>query len=156
MLKIIQSLLLALVLLFTFTARELYAYGIFSDDFNYKDDTKWSFVSNGGNIDFANGILNLSSNTFHFPYITNSVGKNLSVSGNEVIEFKFNYIKTDYMGNGVGVGYTGANGYPYFQFSIWNDLTNGPVLQYQDKDVSSNGLCNYTEGLKKISLNRQT
>jgi pimeloyl-ACP methyl ester carboxylesterase len=151
MLKKSLSVLCILVIAFLFSVNELYAYGIFSDDFSFQDSSKWTFKTNGGNIEFSDGVMNLSSNAYLFPYITNSEGLNLSNLGNEVIEFKFNYMYVDYMGDGIGVGYT-LNGYPYYQFSIWNDLTAGPMMQYQDREVLENGKCFYNTGLKKISL----
>jgi len=151
MLKKLQT-IICLLFLFILSVKGLYANEYFSDDFNYMDTNKWNYLSNGGQILFIDGVMDLSSSVYYFPYITNSVGYDLREFEESYFEFKFNYKYIDYMGNGIGIGYTGNNGYPYYQFSVWNDLTAGPVLQYQDDDTTLGGTCNYSNGLKKISL----
>ena len=151
MLKKLQT-IICLLFLFILSVKGLYANEYFSDDFSYMDTNKWNYLSNGGQILFNNGVMDLSSSVYYFPYVTNSVGYDLRDLEESYFEFKFNYKYIDYMGNGIGIGYTGNNGYPYYQFSVWNDLTAGPVLQYQDDDTTLGGTCNYSNGLKKISL----
>jgi len=151
MLKKLQNIIF-LLFLFLLSVKGLYANEYFSDDFNYKDTNRWNYLSNGGQIFFNNGVMDLSSSVYYFPYVTNSVGDALKDFNESYFEFKFNYKYINSMGNGIGIGYTGQNGYPYYQFSIWNDSTSGPVLQYQDDDTTLGGTCNYSNGLKKISL----
>lgn len=152
MLKKIRFVLSQILILYLFSIKGLYAQELFVDDFNYRDDTKWNYKSNSGQINFINGVMDLSSTNPYFPYVTNSAGKIVSSNDGSILEFKFNYKLTDYMGDGMGMGYTGLNGYPYYQISLWNDLTNGLVLQYQDDNVLLGGVCNYSNGLKKIYL----
>lgn len=151
MLKKLQNIIFILFI-FLLSVKGLYANEYFSDDFNFRDDNKWNFLSNGGQILFNNGVMDLTSSVYYFPYVTNSAGFLLKDFNESYFEFKFNYKDIDVMGNGIGIGYTGQNGYPYYQFSIWNDSTTGPVLQYQDDDTTLGGTCNYANGLKKISL----
>ena len=134
--------------------KELYATDLFFDDFNYQDLSKWNSVENGGTIKYENGILKLSSNVINFPYIFNSAGSVL-VGVDGFFEFKFNYSKVDYMGNGLSIGFTNTDGGPNYQFSIWNDLSVGPMFQYQNFNMLQNGECDKNSnigGLQKISL----
>jgi len=151
MLKKLQKLVFILFF-FLLSVKGLYANEYFSDDFNYMDVSKWSYLSNGGQILFNTGMMDLTSSVYYFPYVTNSAGFVLKDFNESYFEFRFNYKDIDFMGNGIGIGYTGQNGYPYYQFSIWNDSTSGPVLQYQDDDTTLGEKCNYANGLKKISL----
>ena len=151
MLKKLQKFVFVLFF-FILSVKGLYAIEYFSDDFNFKDVSKWTFLSNGGQILFNSGVMDLTSSVYYFPYVTNSTGFVLKDFNEAYYEFRFNYKDIDFMGNGIGIGYTGQNGYPYYQFSIWNDSTSGPVLQYQDDDTTLGGKCNYANGLKKISL----
>ncbi len=151
MLKKIQ-IFVFIFLFFLLSVKGLYANEYFFDNFNIKDISKWNYLDNGGQILFNAGVMDLTSSVYHFPYVTNSVGFILKDFNESYFEFKFNYKYVDFMGNGLGIGFTGQDGYPYYQFSIWNDSTSGPVLQYQDDDVTLGGKCDYANGLKKISL----
>ncbi|HNY04407.1 MAG TPA: alpha/beta fold hydrolase [Candidatus Woesebacteria bacterium] len=151
MLKKLQK--IGLILFFyLLSVKGLYAIEYFSDEFNFKDAGKWTYLSNEGQILFNTGVMDLTSSAYYFPYVTNSAGSALKDFNEAYFEFRFNYKDIDFMGNGIGIGYTGQNGYPYYQFSIWNDSTSGPVLQYQDDDTTLGGKCDYANGLKKISL----
>jgi len=153
MLKKIQNVFVELLLLFIFSVKGLYATDLFYDNFDSLDANKWNYVSNGGEIVFNNSIMELSSSGKNFPIITNSSGLLLNNFENAVIEFRFNYKYLDFMGNGIGVGYTSVDGFPNYQFSIWNDSTNGPKFQYRDVGLPIDGKCDYsTAPLLKESL----
>jgi pimeloyl-ACP methyl ester carboxylesterase len=153
MLKKIPYFVFVLVLLFTFSVRELYAITLFSDDFNQLNNSKWKYQANGGEIIFNDGVMNLSSSALLFPFITNSEVKIMSNYTQATLEFRYNYGLIGYMGDGFGVGYTGTNDYPFYQFSVWNDLNSGLVFQYRDIEMSSNGGCDYSNvPLKKIIM----
>ncbi|MBU1117959.1 hypothetical protein KKD37_03275 [Patescibacteria group bacterium] len=137
---------------FLFFVNELYAIDLFRDDFDIRDDSKWTYLDNGGNIYFEDSVMNLDSDVMNFPYITNSEINKVRDMEEVIINFKFNYKYTDYMGNGIGVGYTEPGGNPQYQFSFWNDLTSGPVIQYRDEVKLPDGSCEYKTGQKKISI----
>lgn len=146
------KLFLLLVIFLLASVSKTYAASYFVDDFNIKDESKWNYLENGGSIVFDNGEMQLSSSSSSFPYITNSGVDIFSDKENVFVEFKFRYSSTGFMGNGLGIGYTGNDGYPYYQISIWNDLTTGPVLQYQDNSVFRGEHCDYSKGLKKKNI----
>jgi len=154
MLKNIHFLFISFVFICLVFCKPLYAVNWFSDEFSFMDSTKWNYNLNGGLINFTNGLMTLSSTYHRFPYISNSAGT-YAIDRNVIFEFKFNYQSSSYMGNGFGVGFTGTDGYPYYQFSIWNDLVAGPVFQYQNFIESASGVCNRTPddlGLQKFLL----
>lgn len=144
MLKRIQIGFLEFLLLFIFSVKGLYAIDIFYDNFDSIDVNKWNYKNNGGEIIFNDGLMELSSSGMNFPIVTNSSGLLLNNIENAVVEFKFNYKYLDHMGNGIGVGYTSADGFPNYQFSIWNDSTSGPMFQYRDVTLSNDGKCDYS------------
>lgn len=144
MLKRIQIWFLEFLLLFIFSVKGLYAIDIFYDNFDSIDVNKWNYKNNGGEIIFNDGLMELSSSGMNFPIVTNSSGLLLNNIENAVVEFKFNYKYLDHMGNGIGVGYTSADGFPNYQFSIWNDSTSGPMFQYRDVTLSNDGKCDYS------------
>lgn len=144
MLKRIQIGFLEFLLLFIFSVKGLYAIDIFYDNFDSIDVNKWNYKNNGGEIIFNNGLMELSSSGMNFPIVTNSSGLLLNNIENAVVEFKFNYKYLDHMGNGIGVGYTSADGFPNYQFSIWNDSTSGPMFQYRDVTLSNDVKCDYS------------
>lgn len=144
MLKKLQLVILCLFCVLIVPVKKLYAIDIFSDDFDAQNEKFWKYQSNGGVITYLNGVMSLSSSVFRFPFVTGSEIKKVRDYSEATIEFKFNYASVGYMGNGIGVGYSGANDYPYYQFSIWNDLNMGPVFQYRDAKVSLDGLCDYS------------
>lgn len=151
--KIFRLIFLCCVL-FLVNVSGVYATDHFIDDFTIKDENKWNYLENGGTILFENGKMQLSSSSFNFPYITNSAVEIFNEKDEIFIEFNFDYPSTGFMGNGIGIGYTGSDGYPYYQISVWNDLTSGIVLQYQNDIVSNGGICDYSQGLKKINIDK--
>ena len=151
--KIFRLIFLCCVL-FLVNVSGVYATDHFIDDFTIKDENKWNYLENGGTILFENGKMQLSSSSLNFPYITNSAVEIFNEKDEIFIEFNFDYPSTGFMGNGIGIGYTGSDGYPYYQISVWNDLTSGIVLQYQDDIVSNGGICDYSQGLKKINIDK--
>ena len=153
MLKKTPFILLGTILFFILSVKALYANVFFFDDFIERNENNWTYKNNGGEINIGDGVMSLSSLSTHFPFVTNSSVNEFNNFENVILEFRFSYENIGYMGNGIGVGYTGSNDYPYYQFSIWNDLDMGPVFQYRNIESLVNGECVY-EGtpLQKISL----
>lgn len=117
------------------------AFDVFSDEFNYRDDLKWNYVLNGGTVDFVDGVMTLESTGPGFPVI---YGKSSEVFLSDVdttFEVKFKYNSFAPMGDGISVGYTGSSPYPFYQFSLWQDSTDGPTFMYNDFSISKYGQC---------------
>ncbi|KKQ31718.1 MAG: hypothetical protein US68_C0020G0011 [Candidatus Shapirobacteria bacterium GW2011_GWE1_38_10] len=150
MLKKIQLSLFVLFFIFIFSTKESYSYVLFSDDFHIKEDSNWKYEANGGEIIFMDGIMSLSSSGLNFPFVTNSEATKFGDFDHVTLEYRYSYGQIGFMGDGMGVGYTGDNDYPYYQFSIWNDLDMGLVFQYRNVEVLSDGRCDYSN----ISLSR--
>lgn len=155
MLKKAQIIFLFLILFFITSVKGLYATVLFSDEFDYQDNSKWKFDIKGGEIVFKDSFLELLSSEEHYPFITNSKAGLFESRSNISLDFVYNYSHIGYMGSGFGVGYTGEDDYPYYQFSLWNDLNTGLVFQYRDLSIGTSNNCvyNYSESsLLKIAL----
>ncbi len=149
--KLLNRIFVFLVI-FLFITPRLYAKEYFSDTFDYKDETKWKYDLNSGKISFSNSVLELRSEDYFFPFVTNSVLSTISNVDPQITEFKFKYSSVGSMGTGLGIGYTGINNYPYYLISVWNDTYMGPVLQYQDSPNPDTGRCDYYSGIEKKNI----
>ena len=106
--KLLNRIFVFLVI-FLFITPRLYAKEYFSDTFDYKDETKWKYDLNSGKISFSNSVLELRSEDYFFPFVTNSVLSTISNVDPQITEFKFKYSSVGSMGTGLGIGYTGIN-----------------------------------------------
>src|SRR3989339_140874 len=116
---------------------------LFRDDFSNIDESKWYYYGQGGTIDYNAGLLKLSSVSELFPYV---LGKDvlLPFDRDYVVEVKFRYSYVGFMGDGIGIGFTGARN-NFNQFTVWNDRTNGSLLISNNFATPSQGGCsNFT------------
>lgn len=156
MLKVIYFILF--IILFLGIPSSVSAIDLFYDDFNFIDNTKWIFDDNGGNIKVENGILKLDSNGLYFPYVLNK-NKIFSNDKDYILEIKFRYPHVDYMGDGIGIGFTGI-GNNFFQYQIWRGISDGFVFVYNDFNKENQGFCqnfsiaNNLRDRKMIALDR--
>lgn len=120
----LNKLLLTCVIFFLFT-NSVFALTIIDDNFDLLDTAKWNFNNQGGSIISENGILNLRSSSYNFPIVLSKNTNFFTANSDIVFEVKFKYDSVTSMGNGISLGFTGPSGWPFYQFSVWNDTANG-------------------------------
>lgn len=122
------------------------AVSVFEDNFNTKDDFIWEINENLGFSTVNSGILSLGSTEISFPYYI--AKKDFGFSSNDfTIEIKFKYDVTGSMGSGIGIGFTGADGYPFYEFGIWKDSgPNYSLFLYKNFNNAENNYCTKFEG----------
>ncbi|MBU3935702.1 hypothetical protein KJ909_03440, partial [Patescibacteria group bacterium] len=128
---------------FVFGVNDIKAFDIFSDEFNYQDDSKWNYILNGGSVSFIDGVVTLESNGFGFPVVYSKLTEVFPPNADTVFEVKFKYNSSGPMGDGISIGYTGFSSYPFYQFSLWNDTYDDSTFMYNDFSLSKYGQCNH-------------
>lgn len=114
--------LVSVFIVFLLTTGHVFAFENFIDDFWNKDTSKWNYNENGGSVGIENGILTLSSSSNSFPVITRSFPGGVFLLGQDsTFEVRFKNNKIGPSGNGLGIGFTGVNGRPFYEFQIWAD-----------------------------------
>jgi len=126
---------------FVFGTNYVCASNIFFDDFDYRDDSRWDYVLNGGSADFVDGVLTLESVGKNFPVVYSKLSEVFSPSMDTSFEVRFRYNSLAPMGDGISIGYTGASSYPFYQFSLWQDTAGGSTFMYNDFSLSKYGRC---------------
>ncbi|MEK7527767.1 MAG: alpha/beta hydrolase family protein [Patescibacteria group bacterium] len=61
---------------------------------------------------------------------------------NLVFEAKFMFTDRNYMGDGIGVGFTNSSGYPLYQFAVWNGINDNTIFIHNDFNNSFYNYCN--------------
>ena len=121
------------------------AYVSFQDDFSNRDDVNWNYQEKSGSIVFNNGAVSLSSFSSSFPLMHRvSNGGIFSNNADSVLEVKFKYDRIYYNGSGIGIGFTGIDGMPYYQFEIWADNTGelgGIAFMHNNFNRQTYGYC---------------
>lgn len=141
-----------LLSLFFLTSSPVFAIDYFSEDFSTKNDSNWTFYNEAvSNIDIDDGVINLSTDTDHFPVV---VSKNivLPIENDFTVEVKFRYPSVTNRGVGLGVGFTGPNNKLFSQFGIWKDSSESFRFYYNDFDDNDNqGYCsNFTQNTSEL------
>jgi pimeloyl-ACP methyl ester carboxylesterase len=113
---------------------------LFDEEFNTRDENMWSFITNGGVINFDKGIMTLGSSGPGFPVVYSKIESIFSSSEDSTFEIKFKYNTYGRMGDGISIGFTGNTNYPFYQFSLWRDA--GSQFTYNDFNRPEYGLCN--------------
>lgn len=103
---------------------DCHAFSGFAEDFSQMDSVNWNYTENGGSVSFNAGVMSLSSTAPTFPILHRKVSSPIfPPEGDSVFEVKFRYNKIYYNGSGIGIGFTGIGGKPFYQFQIWGDNT---------------------------------
>lgn len=131
---------LSLLLIFS-SVKEVKGYVLFSDEFEIKDSSRWVIDDHLGFSSASGGVLSLGSTELSFPHYINKSDIPFG-SRDFSIEVKFRYDKADAMGSGIGIGFTGTGGYPFYQFGIWWDTTHSSFFLYRDYNNVDFGFCN--------------
>lgn len=128
-----------ILLCFVFASNKVYATFYFNEDFTNNND-QWLINNNTGFTNFNNGVLNLSSLNYYFPFV---ISKNniFPEIDNYSINIRFRYPDLGYMGNGIGIGFTNASGQLFYQFGVWNDKAEGSMFFYNDFNNEMQGYC---------------
>jgi len=119
----------------------------FDDSFNYKDDSKWNYVQKTGSISFVGGYLELKSGTPSFPVVYSLNNGLFKFQENLVFETRFMYTDRNYMGDGIGIGFTNSSGYPFYQFAVWNGINDSTILVHNDFNNSFYNYCNVANSM---------
>lgn len=136
--------LFVFVIIFFSLFRSASALTILDDNFDLLNNSNWSFNNQAGSIISENSILKLRSNGISFPIVYSKRDDLFSSNNNVVFEVKFNFPSVGPMGNGISVGFTGPTGWPFYQFSLWNDSTSGLNFVYNNFNTYNYGFCNIT------------
>lgn len=124
---------------------DCHAFSGLIEDFNERDSVNWNYTENGGSISFDAGVMSLSSTAPAFPILHRKVnGPIFPLDGDSVFEVKFKYDKIYFNGSGIGIGFTGIDGKPFYQFQIWGDNTGemgGIAFVHNNYNRSSYGNC---------------
>ena len=148
-----------ILIIFFLNKSEIFASDNFYDDFTSKDTNKWTFYLNGGNAEIVDNNLLLTSNVYQFPLVINKNNNIFPTDRDFSLNINFKYNHNGFMGNGLGVGFTGFNGKLFFQFGIWRDAFHGAFFFYNDFNTAKQGYCSnfsFTDdisGRKYINLN---
>jgi len=129
------------------SCRFAYAITFFDDSFNYKDDSKWNYVQKTGSIGFSGGYLELKSSSPSFPIVYSLNSGLFKFQENQVFEVRFMFTDRNYMGDGIGVGFTNSSGYPFYQFAVWNGINDNTILVHNDFNNSFYNYCNVVNSM---------
>lgn len=129
----------ALFLVIISIVPKVYATDLLFDNFNTEDLGTWTYASQGGNVSIHDGIMSLESGGELFPYVYSN---NLIFPSDKDyrLDIAFRYPKVGYMGDGFGIGFLGGR-LNFYEFGIWNDLTEGAVFNYTNFNKSYQGSC---------------
>ncbi|PJA51283.1 hypothetical protein CO168_00640, partial [Candidatus Shapirobacteria bacterium CG_4_9_14_3_um_filter_36_12] len=138
----LKKLLLIVLYCFVFSGK-VNALMLLDDNFDLMNSSDWNFIDHGGSIISENGVLKLRSSNIQFPIIYSKHSDLFSSQDNVVFETKFMFSNVTPMGDGVSVGFTGLDGYPFYQFSLWNDTTYGLRFVSNNFNTRNFGYCNF-------------
>ncbi len=100
----------------------------FVEQFDTQDPSFWNYNPNGGNIVYGNSVINLSNGVNGFPLVHKIGSGDLFFEGQDSdLEIRFKYEKITSGGVGIGIGFTGVNGRPFYEFALWADAYNGGI-----------------------------
>lgn len=154
--KLYFTVLVLLTMLFSpVTGR---AFEIINDNFMSLDNTNWSYQYNGGEILYNGSFVYLGSTGPEFPLMRRySTGKIFSNDNDSYLELKYKFNQVGPSGSGIGIGFTGINGRPFYLFGLWAD-GSGINLLKNDYSIPLYGNCtNFSDqpfhsSLQTISL----
>lgn len=131
------SLLLCSFLYFTITCfARTYVY----DEFSSLNQRLWKVVKNEGDVYVQDGNLNITSRLYSFPVLYSKFGDPFDRSEDGVLEVKYRFLSNGTMGDGISIGFTGNETYPFYQFSLWKDVST--TISYVDFNVQKYSYCN--------------
>jgi pimeloyl-ACP methyl ester carboxylesterase len=114
--------ILSLFLLIAITPIDCLSFNGFYDSFSAVDNSNWYYTNNSGSIEFENDVVSLGSTGFNFPVMSRrSTGDLFTENVDSVLEIKFRYENIAPSGSGVGIGFTGTDGRPFYVFGVWAD-----------------------------------
>jgi hypothetical protein len=120
-----------------------FSFNSIEDNFSNIDNLNWNYLENGGSIIYSGQDVTLGSTGPNFPLMTRkSSGELFSNNNDSVLEIRFKYNKIGPSGSGIGIGFTGINGKPFYLFGIWADTSfGGVVLLKNDYSIPLYGNC---------------
>ena len=126
---------------FFLSTHSVFASIVFEDNFDYRDETKWEYVDNGGEVNFDAGVVTMSNFGPKFPVLYSKLNGVFVDGADMVFEARFKYNNLASMGTGINIGYTGSSDYPFYQFSLWQDAHEGSYFMYNDFSLEKYGQC---------------
>lgn len=137
----LHKLLLFFIFYFIFITHS-YAITLLDDNFDSINNINWNYVSQGGSIISENGVLKLGSTGYSFPIVYSKINNLFSTLDKTVFEVRFMFENISSMGNGISVGVTDSSGWPYYQFSVWNDSYSGLRFVSNNFNTYNYNFCN--------------
>lgn len=140
--KVLNALIAILVVLWCFGLSEsCLATDSFRDDFDTLSSEVWDVQENLGTATIDSGVLRIGSTSLTFPSILDRGILNDHWIDGTTLEMRFRYVHTGPMGSGIGIGYTGTDRKPYYQFAFWNDSHSSKMFYVNDFFTGAYHLC---------------